>query len=144
MVSSLFRSFYAESSGYYERLVCPVVIFDDRKSMEFLAIWDTGAMITNISDNVVNHFGLTQVGTTKLGSIYATRIRPTYEVNIELPGGFRNFGLRVIGVEQITKDVDVIIGMDIISLGDFAVSNYNGKTSFSFRFPSQGTINLTK
>ena len=28
---------------------------------------------------------------------------------------------------------DVLIGMDIIGLGDFAVSNYRGKTTFTFR-----------
>ena len=37
---------------------------------------------------------------------------------------------------------DIIIGMDIISKGDFAVSNLNGKTSFSFRIPSFGTANF--
>jgi hypothetical protein len=32
--------------------------------------------------------------------------------------------------------VDMIIGMDIISMGDFAVCNADGKTSFSFAIPS--------
>ena len=31
---------------------------------------------------------------------------------------------------------DVLIGMDIIGLGDFAVSNFQGKTTFTFRIPS--------
>ena len=30
----------------------------------------------------------------------------------------------------------VLIGMDIINLGDFAVTNKNGRTAFSFRTPS--------
>lgn len=144
MTEKFFHSFYAASDEFCERLLCNVIIFDDCKFKQFTAIWDTGAMTTNISDNVVKSFGLVPTGTTKLGSIYATNMRPTYEVNIELPGGFRCCGLRVVGVDKIIKDVDVIIGMDIISLGDFAVSNYNGKTSFSFRFPSQDSIDLTK
>ena len=32
--------------------------------------------------------------------------------------------------------VGVAIGMDIIGLGDFVVSSYEGKTAFSFRMPS--------
>ena len=28
------------------------------------------------------------------------------------------------------------IGMDIICAGDFAVNNFNGRTMFSFRYPS--------
>jgi len=31
---------------------------------------------------------------------------------------------------------DILIGMDIINKGDFAISNRNGKTMFSFRYPS--------
>ena len=33
--------------------------------------------------------------------------------------------------------IRILIGMDIISLGDFSVSNFNGKTQFTFRIPSQ-------
>ena len=32
----------------------------------------------------------------------------------------------------------MLIGMNIINLGDFSVSNYQGKTVFSFRVPSAG------
>ena len=31
---------------------------------------------------------------------------------------------------------DVLIGMDVITQGDFAVTNKGGKTIYSFRFPS--------
>jgi hypothetical protein len=34
-------------------------------------------------------------------------------------------------------DFDVIIGMDIITCGDFAISNYGRKTVVSFRVPAQ-------
>jgi hypothetical protein len=33
-------------------------------------------------------------------------------------------------------DFDMIIGMDIITMGDFAICNTDGKTSFSFAMPS--------
>ena len=33
-------------------------------------------------------------------------------------------------------NTDVLIGMDIINEGDFAVSNEYGATTFSFRIPS--------
>lgn len=36
----------------------------------------------------------------------------------------------------LNTDTDFLIGMDIITLGDFAVTNVNGKTVFSFRYPS--------
>jgi len=36
--------------------------------------------------------------------------------------------------------VDAIIGMDVICKGDFAITNVNGETRMSFRYPSVGTI----
>jgi len=37
---------------------------------------------------------------------------------------------------------DALIGMDIITVGDFAVSNFNGKTTHSYRTPSAGEIDF--
>jgi hypothetical protein len=31
---------------------------------------------------------------------------------------------------------DILIGMDIITMGDFLIQNYDRKTTFLFRFPS--------
>ena len=39
---------------------------------------------------------------------------------------------------------DVLIGMDIINEGDFAVTNLNGRTKFSFRVPSQADIDFVR
>ena len=51
---------------------------------------------------------------------------------------FRNW--IVMDSEIGAQGIDVLIGMDIISQGDFAISNYGGKTQFSFRIPSQEHI----
>lgn len=37
-------------------------------------------------------------------------------------------------------DCDVIIGMDILGMGDFAVTHQNGNTTFSFCLPSRREI----
>lgn len=42
------------------------------------------------------------------------------------------------------KEFDVLIGMDIITRGDFAISNFNGKTLFSFRSPSVASVDFVK
>ena len=39
---------------------------------------------------------------------------------------------------------EVLIGMDIISLGDFAVTNLNNKTWFTFRMPSVARLDFVK
>jgi len=45
---------------------------------------------------------------------------------------------------EIHGDVDVLIGMDIISQGDLAVTNFMGKTAFSFRIPSLECIDFVR
>ena len=45
---------------------------------------------------------------------------------------------------KISGDADVLIGMDIIGRGDFAVTNKNDKTVFSFRIPSLECIDFVK
>jgi hypothetical protein len=39
---------------------------------------------------------------------------------------------------------DVLIGMDIICAGDFAVTNSNNRTQFTFQLPPQAEIDFTK
>ena len=59
----------------------------------------------------------------------------TFLVDILLPNEVLVKGVRV--ARAVLKDADVLIGMDIITLGDFAVTNVGGKTKFSFQFPSR-------
>ena len=61
-------------------------------------------------------------------------------MNIRLPNGVGFSGIRVTLGEL--GDADMLIGMDIINQGDFAVTNSNGKTKFSFRIPSQADIDF--
>ena len=42
------------------------------------------------------------------------------------------------------NDFGVIIGMDIITQGDFSITNVDGKTIASFRLPSIETIDYVK
>jgi len=39
-------------------------------------------------------------------------------------------------------DIDVVIGMDIPGVGDFAVTHHNGRTTFSFCCPSRREIDF--
>ena len=67
---------------------------------------------------------------------------PVYYVNLMLPNNVGIVGVPVGLVKLI--DTDVLIGMDIINRGDFAVSNRNGQTQFSFRIPSIESFDFVK
>jgi|GEM_PF-6449700 len=50
------------------------------------------------------------------------------------------------GANRTTISGDIakacLLGADIVAMGDFAISNYNGKTIVNFRFPSSADINF--
>ena len=109
---------------------------------EFSAVWDTGATNTFISQKVVDDCDLKPTGIIDVQSAGEGFRSPVYLVNLMLPQkvGFAN--LRV--ARATITDGDVLIGMDIISKGDFAVTNNAGKTVFSFRIPSLERIDFVK
>jgi hypothetical protein len=58
---------------------------------------------------------------------------PVVLVNLILPNRIRVNGVRVT-VSDI-QGVDMLIGMDLIQLGDFSISNFEKKTIFTFAIP---------
>jgi hypothetical protein len=66
-----------------------------------------------------------------------------YLVSVFLPNNVCFSPLRVTEGDLV-GDVEVLIGMDIIGRGDFAISNKDGKTAFSFRMPSLERIDFVE
>jgi uncharacterized protein YchJ len=52
------------------------------------------------------------------------------------------FGMVRVASMVLHRGIDVLIGMDILGLGDFAVTHHQGKTTFSFRVPSRHEIDF--
>lgn len=117
-------------------------------SIPYQAIWDTGANGTLISPRVVQTLGLVQVGiinarTVGINGVPEVRPIPAFVVNLYL-NGLVIMEL-MVGQGIVANDqIDVLIGMNVICLGDFAISNYNGKTCMSFRYPSTGKIDFSQ
>ncbi len=109
---------------------------------DYVAIWDTGATNSCITKNVVDHLNLKPISKTRVSGAFGEEIKNVYMVSIGLPNkvGFPNMPV----TEVVLKDADVLIGMDIISDGDFAVTNKGGLTKFSYRHPSMEHIDFVK
>ena len=58
-------------------------------------------------------------------------------MDIGLPNGVGIRGVQVCDSKIGDQGLGVLIGMDIIVNGDFSISNFNGKTVFTFRTPSK-------
>jgi hypothetical protein len=107
---------------------------------EYAAIWDTGATHSAITEKVIQECGLNPIGVVEVHYGSGPQRSNQYVVDIWLPNK------AVISSVTVTKaniaSADVIIGMDIIGSGDFAVSNFNNKTKFTFRVPSVESIDF--
>jgi len=67
----------------------------------------------------------------------------TYLVNILLPNGV-GFSNMTVTRGELSAGTDILIGMDIITQGDLAITNVSGNTVFSFRVPSQVAVDFVK
>ena len=121
----------------------PITTASHPQMEEFGAIWDTGATGTVVTQRVIDKCALKPTGMTNVHTANGPTTSPTYLVNVGLPNRVMMGDIKVTrGV--IHGDVDVLIGMDIISQGDLAVTNYMGKTAFTFRIPSLECIDFVK
>jgi len=100
----------------------------------FKAIWDTGATNSVITGNVAKKVSLMPTGMTEAHGVHGKSQVNTFIVDILLPNRVCIPNVRV-SEGKLLDNVDVLIGMDIIQLGDFAISNTNGKTIFSYCLP---------
>ena len=61
-----------------------------------------------------------------------------------MPGKVIIQGVIASEVDALTSGCDALIGMDIITLGDFSITNHKGVTCMSFRLPSSHEIDYVK
>ena len=108
---------------------------------DYTAIWDTGATASVITDKIVTELGLQPIGLTQVKHAHGQAQAEVYLVNIRLPNKVAFAGVKV--TKGILANTDALIGMDIITQGDFSVSNFNGTTMFSFRVPSTEHTDFT-
>lgn len=112
------------------------------KYKTYKAIWDTGATGTVITQKVIQECHLQPIGIVEVHGISGTVRVNQYLINVGLPNNVIVTNIKAVVAEL--EGVDVLIGMDIISRGDFAVTNFNGKTVFSYRQPSVERIDFVK
>lgn len=104
--------------------------------VQMIALWDTGATCTCISNTVAKQLGLVKVGERDLtvadnktytADVFCAKLRMGH---IEIENMF------VCGLPMDGKRENAIIGMDVISMGDLAITNFNGQSFLTFRVPS--------
>jgi len=139
-------SYYFENKQ--NRLIIPVQIhsvpFNSMRSLSINALWDTGAMMSAITPEIMDKLKAPPVDRKKIAGIHTSQEVDIVSITLELPNSVIKRTFKV-AVCNITSNTEMIIGMDIISLGDFALSNGNAQTLFSFAVPPfRDKIDFTK
>lgn len=140
-----FQAFTVKFKGRADRVITPMGLmtaFDPAQPpptpplvVQTKALWDTGATKSSISPALAKELGLVPVGQVTVNHAGGNSISPTYLVNLRLPN---EVGVAGVLVTEFPPGggFDAIVGMDIIGLGDFSITNVGGISSMSFRMPS--------
>lgn len=137
MIISVFTEKY---KSLQKRLINTAIVESGHAMITARAQWDTGATGTCISRELVKKLDLMPTGKVRVSTPSGIGIMNKYMVNLVLNREVRIQNIIVMDSEIGSQGIDVLIGMDIISMGDFAVSNYENRTQFSFRIPSQAHV----
>ena len=127
------------------KIISEVVLFNsyNKKSVKIKALWDTGATCSVVSNTVAESILLRNICYAEMRHANGIERVPVFVAGIKLPNQVVIPELTVLSCNPI-HEFDLIIGMDIIAKGDFAITGKNGNTKFSFRMPSITDIDFTK
>ena len=99
-----------------------------RSLVKAQAVWDTGATHSVISERMAAQLGLRPIGFSLLQTVQDQREAAVYTVWILIPngaGGGLLWRLSVLGAD-LGMGPDFLIGMDILSKGDFHLTRLPG------------------
>lgn len=130
---------------YNKEINAPIVqarISENGKSYETWGLIDTGSAKTSISQTVVDRLQLTACGTNVTNTAKGPAQVPCYMVSLIIQNAINVVCFEVDLFEKYENGPDFLIGMDIISQGNLAISNYNDIKQISFEYPASGTIDF--
>ena len=107
-----------------------------------MCLWDTGATISGVSKSLAEKLELFPVQRTRVKDVHGENDVNVYLIDLILQGNFLKMAIPVAECNELSNDgsVSILVGMDVISRGDFCITNYEGKTTMTFRIPSMEKI----
>ena len=103
------------------------------------AVWDTGATRSAVSPNIANYLNL-----KKRGGGFTIGIGGRVEVRLALafPGNADWYTIANPIVSQLHASIDFLIGLDIITMGDFSLKHVESGTLLEFVFDQEYFVNI--
>lgn len=111
---------------------------NSKECINTYAIWDTGATNSVITKSTAETLGLIPISMAEVMGVHGSKVVPVYMVSITLENENISLLSEVTECEELSADCDtgMLVGMNIIGMGDFSISNFNGETTMTFRVPS--------
>lgn len=106
------------------------------------ALWDTGSACSSITLRAARALEIISKGDAEVVHMKGRDLSRTYLIDLILPDTMLIEKRLVTEFENEVGDFDLLIGMDIISMGDLSITNFNQRTVMTFRIPSLGTIDF--
>lgn len=125
-------------------IVIPVALEYNGRIGKFLALIDTGATTSSISEWIGTTLDLPKeqdVAYTTFAE--SQRICPIVKATLRLSTDLSFENEKFVLVKSDSPSYDIIIGMNFLNRGDFAISNFDGHTTFTFRTPSTEEIKFS-
>lgn len=130
------NGFTIRYNGRFLQLLTEVIIQAGGRQVKVRALWDTGATGTCIDKKLAEQLELVSIGNQISHTAAGEGHFNVYCIDLKLPNNVTITDVPVAGADL--RDFEVLVGMDIITKGDFSVSCFKGVTQFSFRIPSLG------
>jgi predicted aspartyl protease len=112
----------------------PVSSPDKTKNVVTNALWDTGASLSAISLDIASQLNLKPTSRIRVAGVHSIDVVEAGLVTVELPDNVVRKDVRV-AICNLNASFGMILGMNIIMLGDLAISNNDEQTLFSFAIP---------
>jgi hypothetical protein len=130
-------------TGIPNRIATAVYLYSttlvDTVPLATKGIWDTGAQKSIITPYLADLLKVQPVNRMIVGGITGKSPADIVMITLEIPNNGIHKNLEVAVCPFNTNpdsDMQMLIGMDIISQGDFVLSNGDGYTLFSFATPA--------
>ena len=143
--------YFKETAEIGERIFSTVQLYipgirpptEQEKEYTFQALWDTGTRESLITYPAITKLDLKSKGEGEISGTGGPARSRLFNVDIIFSNGYEKLNWNLFeypGAKD--KKYGLVIGMDIISLGDFAITKKDGKAFLSFRIPNKYLVDF--